>query len=372
MKKFLLLFLVNSFFVYAQEQDACYSVKELYLEIEEQNPPLAIDLNEGWNMIGFPCREPLDVEVALSSIQVTVIILKDNNGSVYLPEFGFNGIGNFTKLHGYQIKLNDSVVGFSFCSPIALADRYGCTDCEALNFNQWANIDDGTCIEIIQGCTDNSYFEYNPLASEEDGSCLTEVYYGCTNPLALNYNQNANTDNGSCNYEVQIGDLAAGGIVFYIDETGQHGLVAALEGLTEGATDPYEFGWNGYEWGCYQEDVLGADQTSISTGYGNTADILNQVCETENGGITASLGSLDFESEGYSDWYIPSKDELVEMYTILGQGSENGNIGGFDNYFYWSSSEYNAANAWGVNFNYGFTFSTDKNLTGRVRVIRAF
>ena len=33
---------------------------------------------------------------------------------------------------------------------------------------------------------------------------------------------------------------AEGGIVFYVDETGQHGLVAAMENL-EGI----------YEWGCF-------------------------------------------------------------------------------------------------------------------------
>ena len=60
------------------------------------------------------------------------------------------------------------------------------------------------------------------------------------------------------------------------------------------------------------------------------------------------------------------------MYMTIGQGSSNGNIGGFINEFYWSSSESEDLTAWGVNFGYGFTFNTDKDLTARVRVIRAF
>jgi hypothetical protein len=75
---------------------------------------------------------------------------------------------------------------------------------------------------------------------------------------------------GSCDYaeqgydcdgniNVHVGAEAFGGIVFYVDETGQHGLVAAMDDLTEGATDPYGYGYNGYEWGCYGETVSGAE-----------------------------------------------------------------------------------------------------------------
>ena len=42
-------------------------------------------------------------------------------------------------------------------------------------------------------------------------------------------------------------NLAQGGIVFYVDETGQHGLVAAMEDLGQ------------FEWGCFGENVNGAD-----------------------------------------------------------------------------------------------------------------
>ena len=159
----------------------------------------------------------------------------------------------------------------------------------------------------------------------------------------------------------QIGDMVQGGMVFYVDETGEHGLVAAQDDL-EGT----------YEWGCYQEDVDGADSKWIGSGLQNTMDITNQGCQTENGGITAAQAALDADLGGYSDWYLPSIGELYQMYIAIGQGSENVNIGGFVNDWYWSSSENFYNDAWFVEFNNGYTSNYAESNPSRVRVIRAF
>ena len=45
-----------------------------------------------------------------------VIIVKDNLGLAYLPEFGFNGIGGLHINRGYQIKLTEAITDFQFCS----------------------------------------------------------------------------------------------------------------------------------------------------------------------------------------------------------------------------------------------------------------
>jgi len=219
-------------------------------------------------------------------------------------------------------------------------------------------------------------------------SCEEEgPVHGCIDSQACNYNPEATLDNNSCEYvlegfdcdgneltQYQVGDLAEGGIVFYVDETGQHGLVAALEDLTEGATDPYGLGY-GYEWGCYFENVSGADGAAIGTGYQNTMDIVNQGCDTENGGITAAQAALDAEINDYSDWFLPSNDELNEMYNTIGPGGLGSNIGGFGNSndsYYWSSSEINNMTAWSIDFGNGGTGDDDKVNPSRVRVIRAF
>ena len=169
--------------------------------------------------------------------------------------------------------------------------------------------------------------------------------------------------NAPCTPLYQLGDMLEGGIVFYVDATGEHGLVAAQEDL-EGT----------YEWGCYQQSVSGADSQWIGSGLQNTMDITNQGCETEDGGITAAQAALDAEINGYSDWYLPSRDELYQMYLNIGQGglNANNNIGGFENNWYWSSSEFSSYYAWPVNFSNGNSNYYYKTNTFRVRVIRAF
>ena len=156
---------------------------------------------------------------------------------------------------------------------------------------------------------------------------------------------------------VYIGQELEGGIVFYRDETGEHGLVAAMEDMEES-----------YQWGCYQNSISGADGQAIGTGYQNTLDIVSGCSETP---IAASV-ALAYESESYSDWYLPSFDELNEMYNTIGSGGPEGNIGGFINNWYWSSSESNYNDAWPVNFSNGTTYSSSKTNPTRVRVIRAF
>ena len=251
--------------------------------------------------------------------------------------------------------ISETAPSLSFNSAINIPEIIGCTDCTAENFNAWATSDDESC-------------DYD---SDGDGVFDSEEIVGCQDEGACNYDVLA-TDVGECSYaqegydcdgnfiDYTLGMNVEGGIVFYIDETGEHGLVAAMEDLGP------------YEWGCYGTGIAGADGQAIGTGYQNTMDILNQGCSTESGGITAAQAALDAAINGYSDWYLPSKDELIEMYNTIGNGGSQGNIGGFSNVWYWSSSEADYNFAWPVYFNNGYPNSNSKDLTYRVRVIRAF
>ena len=79
-------------------------------------------------------------------------------------------------------------------------DVWGCTDYEAENYDEYANMDDGSCSYPVYGCMNNAAPNYNPDATVEDGSCTRG---GCTDPEAENYDDNANEDDGSCEYYVE-------------------------------------------------------------------------------------------------------------------------------------------------------------------------
>jgi hypothetical protein len=210
----------------------------------------------------------------------------------------------------------------------------------------------------IYGCTDSTASNYDPLANTDDGSC---IIYGCTDSTATNYNAAANTDDGSCTYLLAIGDTYQGGIVFYMDGSGG-GLIAAPTDQSPGAG-----------WGCYMTLISGADGTAIGTGTQNTIDIINANCTSFNGSPAADI-CANLTLGGYSDWFLPSKDELNEMYLNIGNGNALGlgNLGGFATSYYWSSSEINNYNAWSQYFGNGYQYYVGKNVTRNVRAVRAF
>ena len=126
----------------------------------------------------------------------------------------------------------------------------------------------------------------------------------------------------------------------------------------------------GAEWGCLATAISGADGTAIGTGNQNTIDI-EAGCSTS--GIAADI-CANLTLGGYNDWFLPSRDELNQMYLNIGQGNALGlgNIGGFAEYTYWSSTEYNYERAWIKRFWNGIQTNTYKDVNLNVRAIRAF
>ena len=76
-----------------------------------------LDLNAGWNLVGFSCTDPISAIDAFSPYTDNLVIVKDHLGAAYLPEYGFNGIGNLERGYGYQLKINESIEGFNLCNP---------------------------------------------------------------------------------------------------------------------------------------------------------------------------------------------------------------------------------------------------------------
>ncbi len=75
-----------------------------------------INLNEGWNLIGFGCESNTNAQVVFSSIIDHLIIAKDGVGNAYLPSWDFNGLGNLERGFGYQIKLAEGIGNYNICN----------------------------------------------------------------------------------------------------------------------------------------------------------------------------------------------------------------------------------------------------------------
>jgi hypothetical protein len=148
-----------------------------------------------------------------------------------------------------------------------------------------------------------------------------------------------------------IGQSYGGGIIFYIDGTGQHGLISATSDQSTGAL-----------WGCYGTSIPGTS-TAIGTGQANTTAIVAG-CPTI--GIAAQICDA-LVLNGYSDWFLPSKDELNQMYL------QKNVIGGFANTEWcWSSSEYDNGDAWVQDLYGGDQGYLNKGNPQPMRAVRAF
>lgn len=560
MKNILSIILLIPTILHSQNSESISSFEELFDQIEQNNPPITKNFSEGWNMFGYPCSFQNDVEQAFLPVVNSVIIVKDNNGSVYLPEYNFNGLGNLISGEGYQAKVTTPINDFTFCEGVvlpnieelniiesyqqidslettsfylgildenqynmnysednnydetfnfvfdieiispeelvnaiyisfidinvneldveywstawkanhemhfststlydgdviditvttsegiftirevlnlesinpnieeiavcpnlhacpyeifieydSLADAFsehccetlivfGCTEYSALNYNELANMDDGYCEHIYgcndslasnynseatsidesciyYGCTDELAGNFDQLANTDDGSCLVGgclnitaenynseaqiddgscIIYGCTidlfpnfNPIAntgnnscdmsssdifgctddsmLNFNEDANIDNGACSNVAAIGDEILGGIVFYVDSTGEKGLIVAKENLTNNGNNSWA-SENSYLPHSLAQDSL------IGSGLGNTIYIESSV--------SFASACLSYEVDGFDDWFLPSINELEKIFENLQPISDL-----FNTYFYSSAQYYSS------------------------------
>jgi len=167
---------------------------------------------------------------------------------------------------------------------------------------------------------------------------------------------------GGCGYVV--GQTALGGKIAYIlqpgdpgyDANNQHGLVVSLSDLGQYAW------WNG------SYTYINATSTNIGTGLANT----NTIISNQGAGTYAATIAKNHNGGGYSDWYLPSKNELNKLYlnkSLIGMSNSN---------YYWTSSEvaFSAVSAWMQEFNTGIQYPNPtgptKDTNQYVRAVRSF
>ncbi|WP_366186307.1 DUF1566 domain-containing protein [Flavobacterium ovatum] len=160
-----------------------------------------------------------------------------------------------------------------------------------------------------------------------------------------------------------IGDFVGGGVVFWVDPVdNSKGLVCSIEDQSDGI-----------QWYNGSNLTTGATGTAVETGASNTDAIITAQGATATN-YAAGLARA-YNGGGFTNWYLPSKDELYQMglnrNTINVIATTNGgvNFGGGSG-SYWSSTE-TGSSAWALFFGNNHQQPFTKNTSRMVRAVRA-
>ena len=225
------------------------------------------------------------------------------------------------------------------------------------------------------------------LTSDANGNANWEVSNGSLDSAgiaALGFVAGPHTDstvianmgftvsNNTCN--LSIGGTYQGGIIFYLDPSGCHGLIAAPTEQSTGVA---------WAWAVTEYPITYAYGSGLFAGKYNT-DLIN--IHQPNANFAPAIAH-SLVLGGYDDWYLPSVEELNKMYQNIGPGNALGfgNIGNFNTTLeYWSSTEFanpidlgyghlSNVQAWAQSFGTGVQLPSNKGLSFvYVRAVRAF
>ena len=197
--------------------------------------------------------------------------------------------------------------------------------------------------------------EYNiPLALNDEGAefTLPEGLYGVNSIMIIRGERKSNI--GTITIETNVGDKLGGGVVFWVDAAKAHGYIVNMSNV---GTPTEKFGPE-----VDPSDAAGTSQ-SIGSGYANTQNIVrkfntlqsaNNWPEWQGVKIAAQLCLDNRVNDGdfaYTDWFLPSREELIEVFKVKSMLAEKGvNIPANN---YWTSSEADGNTGWAayyVNF----------------------
>lgn len=162
------------------------------------------------------------------------------------------------------------------------------------------------------------------------------------------------------------GELLGGGVVFYVDPTGQHGQIVSM----------IDIGIN--KWSNVN-DSIGVEAKSPWNGQENTNAIIKQAGHNSSAAkLCADYSNADYGTGVYSDWYLPAINQLSELYFNIYEVNKtlinDGNNLTTAIYYkpYWSSTE--SWNIFAGGYAYFFNYETctcDKYSKSNPLVVRA-
>jgi hypothetical protein len=184
----------------------------------------------------------------------------------------------------------------------------------------------------------------------------------------------------SCNVQedpiiYSIGDTGPSGVgtVFYVSNGGLNGLEMAPVDQSSGIV------WiaGGNSNSTQRISVPRGTGTAFGTGVSNTNNIINQAENIGNyNRATYAAGiARSYSGGGRNDWYLPSNDELRLIWdNLVDNGSnQNSGYGNFAEMFYWTSSASSASTAYFIDFQNGFSTTSNKSDNRMyIRAIRSF
>jgi hypothetical protein len=172
---------------------------------------------------------------------------------------------------------------------------------------------------------------------------------------------------GACS----VGNVGpGGGTIFYValspfacgptrSETCTYLEAASTSGVN--AWTDAQVPWSGVPFAAIGATAQG---TEIGTGYANTLAIVGQSGGWDSPGKAGTLSRAYRGPNNLSDWFLPSKDELNQLFL------QRSNVGGFVQPFYWSSTENTGVYAWFQRVDGAYPYDKWKDLY--VRAVRAF
>jgi len=113
-----------------------------------------MDIPSGWSMFStYMIADDMDMTTVLFPMVENLIMVKDNDGTAYLPEFSFNGIGDFQVGQGYQIKTATDV-SFEICGSYALPEDHPIALSQGWNLIGYLRTQSSDAIAVLSDISD--------------------------------------------------------------------------------------------------------------------------------------------------------------------------------------------------------------------------